>query len=208
MASEFNYARAWRELAKPAFDQLDDVFIKLYEHIVEFGREWTQDSALNVPIPDRLYPQFAELSPYKLAVAARVIHFWGHWAHAGDAHAVYVGIQKLLFPQQDARITFTAEEHGDGGKAYRAARAWIKEQAASHEDQQDDDWTIEQDRNGPTDSTRRGGARRPFTVSMTVSFGRRRVTRTATCAGRRRRNWRPPNRCAAKGSGGSSFTKS
>ena len=157
MASEFNYERAWRELAGPDHKKLCAEATALYDHIAEFGREWRQNDALDVPIPDELRPRFEAIPAYALAVAARVIYFWGHWAHPGDVRVVYKGEQQLLVGATST-VEFPAAEHDSPRQAHLAAKDWIKNRDCRGSEC--DDWAIEITHNGP--SSEDGGAHWKF----------------------------------------------
>jgi hypothetical protein len=138
MASKFNYKRAWRELADPGYKNLCAEATALYDHVVEFGREWHQDSNLQVPVPGELKYRFEELPSYALAVAARTIYFWGHWAHQnGDWLAV------TDIPTRQSMEFKAAAYGGSARRAKEAANSWIEVCHAP------DNWRIEAIYNGP-----------------------------------------------------------
>jgi len=86
MSKEFNFRRAWRELAGPAYEKLSQEIKDLYMFVVTDCRDCHQDKSLNVPFPDaELKSRFEAFSSRELAVAARTIYFWGQWGHTGQA---------------------------------------------------------------------------------------------------------------------------
>lgn len=78
---DFDYARAWRELARPAYDLLPANVRDLYARVAAECRECRQDSALDTVWPpgSDLRSGFEELDAGDLAFASRVIYFLGHW---------------------------------------------------------------------------------------------------------------------------------
>ncbi len=170
MAAEFNYERAWRELAEPEHKKLCAEATALYDHIAEFGQERQQNAALDVPIPDELKPRFEAIPAYALAVAARVIYFWGHWAHPGDVRVVYKGEQPRLLAEMStlgftrgssrallaemSTLGFPVAAHDSHQQARQAAQDWIKNRDCRGSEC--DDWVIEIAHNGP--SSEDGGA--------------------------------------------------
>jgi hypothetical protein len=84
MSQTFNFRRAWRELAKPAFDRLPQEVHQLYDTVALRGGELKQGKDLNVPFPDDdLRVRFEAIDSHNLAIAAHVLYFWGHWGHTG-----------------------------------------------------------------------------------------------------------------------------
>lgn len=80
--SDFNFKRAWREGADPAFRALPAKVLRIIEDVTERHVESVQGPTLAIKLhPDDLY-DFAELDTLTLARAARVVHDWGHW-HSG-----------------------------------------------------------------------------------------------------------------------------
>lgn len=81
---EFNHERAWRELAEPAFRALSPEVRALYERVVTECRELHQDHQLLQIWPEdpSLREAFEAINTPELAIAARAIHDFGHWAPA------------------------------------------------------------------------------------------------------------------------------
>ena len=91
MATEFNYRRAWEELAQPYYNLVvDDEVRGLLYWIANNGSDLKQEGgSLDVPIPAELKPRFEALPALKLAVSACTIYFWGHWGHCCKATVHY-----------------------------------------------------------------------------------------------------------------------
>jgi len=86
--TEFDFARAWRELAKPAFESLPQNVHDLYERVVveaeglpqnkELGMDWPEDSSLRSAF-DGVPADF-------LCEASRIIYFYGHTSPSGHSY--------------------------------------------------------------------------------------------------------------------------
>jgi hypothetical protein len=98
MATEFNYRRAWEELAQPYYNLVvDDEIRGLLFWVANNGQDLKQqDGSLDVPIPAELLPRFEALPTRKLAVSACTIYFWGHWGHCCKATVHYPKLEPKL----------------------------------------------------------------------------------------------------------------
>jgi len=87
MSSKFNFQRAWREVASPAYADLPEEIIELHERVKLTCGDLTQaEHTLLLPFPDEgLEKAFKAIEPRQLAVATRVINGWGTWSHTGLA---------------------------------------------------------------------------------------------------------------------------
>lgn len=82
---EFDYAKAWRDLAAPAVAALSPAMLDLYAATVaaDEAEPIRQDSACDCIWPaGDLRDRFRAADPDELATAARAIYFFGHW-HPG-----------------------------------------------------------------------------------------------------------------------------
>jgi len=147
MAATFNYARAWRELAQPCYVISVRPDAKaLYREVAKRSGSLVQGRNLDVPIPDDLLELFRAIPDPGLAIASRVIHFWGHWAHPGDN---WMLVAKKLPPPtrhwpHTTLMTFQASYYGGRDKAKAAALAWQETCWVP------DNWELVCSRNGPS----------------------------------------------------------
>lgn len=84
---EFDYKRAWAEVAKPAFDALPTEVRGLYERVCvemagvgqnrSLGLDWPEDGALK--------RWFDEIPAEVLREAQATIYFYGHWSPSGHS---------------------------------------------------------------------------------------------------------------------------
>lgn len=86
MSTEFNFRRAHRELAQPAFAALPEGLRNLYSLVAKHSSRLQQNKNLTIEFPDdevgaELRAAFSAFSDRELLDAAEVIHRWGHWAH-------------------------------------------------------------------------------------------------------------------------------
>jgi hypothetical protein len=96
-AGQFDFRRAWNEVAKPAFDALPQNLRDLYERICVECKDLHQESGtLNMPWPGddpirwpygSLRAVFDAVDAEWLAQAARVINCYGHWSPSGHVQA-------------------------------------------------------------------------------------------------------------------------
>lgn len=79
---DFDYARAWRELAVPMFKVLPanvrEVAVRVCVETAERGIHQDRDS-LNIPIPADLRAEMEKIPAEYLAEAARCVYFVAHW---------------------------------------------------------------------------------------------------------------------------------
>lgn len=148
MASEFNFERAWRDLARPEFLALPKAVRGLYLASRADSVDWFQGEDLDIPFPDALRAAFEPISSYDLAVAAHVTYFWGHWAHRGDATLQCVGGPDGAAEQAEPTV-YPAKKHGGGSGAWRAAERF---KAALQATNPDTMWEVTQVRHGPSDT--------------------------------------------------------
>lgn len=81
---EFDYVRAWNEVAKPLFDRLPPDVIVAYAHVYEHYRDIHQAADLQVPFAvEGTRELFDRIPTDQLALASRVIYFYGHWRPGG-----------------------------------------------------------------------------------------------------------------------------
>lgn len=83
---DFDYKRAWKELAKPVYDSLPDEIHLLVGYVNERSRDLHQDRDLSMPWPKdngELQKRFAETDLATLSLASRAVYFYGHWAPHG-----------------------------------------------------------------------------------------------------------------------------
>ena len=93
MATEFNYKRAWQELAGPGFEALPQIFKDLYAEVAARHSEFNQVKDLSVPLLLGIEERLEYESDTSLAVASRTIYFWGHWGHTPSATVYYPGLE-------------------------------------------------------------------------------------------------------------------
>lgn len=82
---QFDYMRAWREVALPSVLVLPQNFRDLYWKVVDRCSRLSQQKDLDMPWPEPgfrrpLQNLFQEVPSECLADAARAIYFWGHWS--------------------------------------------------------------------------------------------------------------------------------
>ena len=75
---EFNFVRAWNLLARPRFEDLDESVRDLFWLTAEQSAELNQLANLSMPWPDGLREKF-NINELDLAMAARIIYYFGHW---------------------------------------------------------------------------------------------------------------------------------
>lgn len=82
----FDYAAAWREVAKPAYDSLPQPVRDLLSQVTRDAKELHQLPDLSMPWPhlSDLREKFESLPWEVLAFAAHVIYFAGHWLPGGE----------------------------------------------------------------------------------------------------------------------------
>lgn len=80
--TQFDYERAWYELAKPAFRMLPGRLLDLYDRVVHVAADCKQDRYCLLEWPEKgtLKAAFEEVPSQELSRAAHVIYFHGHWA--------------------------------------------------------------------------------------------------------------------------------
>jgi len=79
--SEFDFKRAWYNVARPAFDALPEAVKALIERVDRDAAELRQDpSTLLMPWSEGLREAFESFDSDTLAVASHVVYFYGHWA--------------------------------------------------------------------------------------------------------------------------------
>lgn len=85
MAQTFDYVRAFLEVASPAYDALPDRLRTLFKATHAEARELHQKHDLTMPWPDDpgLRQTFEDIGSDDLALAAHVIHAFGHWNPGG-----------------------------------------------------------------------------------------------------------------------------
>lgn len=95
----FDYERAWRELAKPAYEALPanlrDLYVRVGEECSEFAQAertldlpWPEEPMVDPAKPNQLWRYdarllrsvFANTPAEFLAEAAHIIYFYGHWS--------------------------------------------------------------------------------------------------------------------------------
>lgn len=94
---EFNYERAWRELAKPRFDNLAPGLRDLFYQVRAASGELASvpQDAVN-PFPDTevcraLVAEFDKFSSEELSEAACVIYYYGHWGYTKEGKEAQIG---------------------------------------------------------------------------------------------------------------------
>lgn len=98
MATEFDHARAWRELAQPTWLSLDETDrMRLYVWTVEHADELKQDRDCDVQPPTEFRQLTTNLSTEYLAVLSRAAYFMGHWRPGNDVLLKYPGLPDKLF---------------------------------------------------------------------------------------------------------------
>ena len=131
--TEFNFRRAWRELASPAFNALPANVRDLYTSICVRCEGMGQSKNLNMPWPDdedtqhtdSLQGQLEKIPSDVLAQAAQVIHNYGHWRYDGEGdktggHWKFANyIDQVLRVRLGARVDFPPTY---GSKAIRQLR--------------------------------------------------------------------------------------
>jgi hypothetical protein len=88
----FDYARAWIEVAKPAYDALPEEIHALVAVTADAAKDLSQRQDLNMPWPTDqpwadLRHRFDSHTSDSLALAARVLHDVGHWRPGRDVDA-------------------------------------------------------------------------------------------------------------------------
>ena len=89
--AEFDYKRAWRELAEPSYRALPQNIRDLYVRVQHEAVDMAQDANLDVIWPEHAgaYPEplrsvFEKIPAEELAHAARTIYSRAHWAPGGS----------------------------------------------------------------------------------------------------------------------------
>ena len=90
MATEFDYAKAWRGVALPEWESLpQDVVAPLAAWTHKHNDELKQDSSCDVVPPDEFRELVKDIASHLLARIARASYFCGHW-YPGDTVTVKV----------------------------------------------------------------------------------------------------------------------
>lgn len=76
---QFNYKRAWIEMAVPAFEALTSEVVTLIAETVAVSADLSQKEDLDMPWPDGLRAEFEKIDSLELAKAARAVYQIGHW---------------------------------------------------------------------------------------------------------------------------------
>lgn len=120
MKGDFDYKRAWKELAEPEFKKLPDVVHKLYHNIHDHYSHCQQDRDCDLPWPDdRIKTVFDSIDLSVLARASRVIYFYGHWGSGLENNGAYWRFS--LWADQTIRRKLALDESSVTG-VFRAAR--------------------------------------------------------------------------------------
>jgi hypothetical protein len=110
----FDYAAAWREVARPAYLALPADVIALVGRVAVEARDLSQapDCSMRWPEPNggALREAFAVIDPEALALAARVVYYVGHW-----------------WPRHGRGVELPGREHGGHWKFSHYADQVIRE---------------------------------------------------------------------------------
>lgn len=113
---DFDHERAWRELARPAFDCLPADIRDLYELIrVDYGH-LIQGPNLDVNWPEDpgLRRLFDDLDSEYLAQAAAVVYHYGHWSPEGGDGGAYWRFSSLADWVLRRRLDLPRDFEGHG----------------------------------------------------------------------------------------------
>lgn len=85
---QFDYEKAWKELAKPGFDSIVEQqpeIVGLLNTISEEYRELKQDQkTLDLPWPEGLVGRFESIDTPTLALASFMVYNYGHWMPSNE----------------------------------------------------------------------------------------------------------------------------
>jgi hypothetical protein len=83
--TDFNYKKAWSELAAPACMALSEPILQLVGSVLDNANNITQLPDLSVPwINDSLKEKFQKIPDNELASAAHIVWATGHWHPGAD----------------------------------------------------------------------------------------------------------------------------
>lgn len=98
--TQFNYVRAWQEMAKPAFENLPSDIHKLVQRVFVEGAELQQKPDLTMSWPEGsdLRKEFGCYASEDLAKASHIVNCYGHWAPGlrKQLHLDDIGYQNAL----------------------------------------------------------------------------------------------------------------
>lgn len=112
---EFNYVRAWDNLANPLFDRLPADMLALYDRVCTEADVLRQKHDLDMPWPvaTDLQTAFRQADPAELARASRIVYFYGHWSYKGHSYRGNGGTWKFsLYADQTLREHLGLPERG------------------------------------------------------------------------------------------------
>lgn len=118
---DFDYVRAWSQLARPAYDLLSTDAKALYARVARGCGDCRQDSTLDTVWPaGDLRESFETVGDGDLAFAARVVNFVGHWLPGGERnpepndHGAHWKFANYCDQVLRDRCGLAAREHGHG----------------------------------------------------------------------------------------------
>lgn len=86
---QFNYKKAWIEMAAPAYEALSPEAVTLIAETIVASAGLSQKADLDMPWPEGLREMFEKVGSLELAKAARTIHQFGHWAPAHESLTLF-----------------------------------------------------------------------------------------------------------------------
>ena len=81
--SDFNYEKAWIQIAKPAFEGLSKEQKEAHEKLCGIVSDLHQGRDLKIPLSDEMVETVKSLSCKDLAEVARASYYGGHWKPSG-----------------------------------------------------------------------------------------------------------------------------
>jgi hypothetical protein len=82
---DFNYKKAWQEVARPEFYKLPAIVRNIVAEIAEKYENIGQLKNLDMPRIDSVWEKMEKLSDYTLSKSAMVVYYFGHWFNGKHA---------------------------------------------------------------------------------------------------------------------------
>ena len=130
---EFDYVKAWRELASPAYQTLPQKVKDVYLHSVEISEKLQQGANLCVSIPDSFHCRLRDLDSSQLSAAAHIIYCCGHWKPTGEgfvgagqgAHWKFANMADQVLRES---LNLPQSKNGDSpiGKSHRVIDGFLR----------------------------------------------------------------------------------
>lgn len=130
---EFNYRRAWTELAKPAVEALSPELKRLWERTRELSVAGKLDKCDSPRSPESFFPEdepefrrdFAAIPSEQLAAAACALYYYGHWSFGEEGNSRADAGAYWRFEKLADEITLSRQEPGNTFGRW-CSRSWSR----------------------------------------------------------------------------------